>query len=81
MIYIEISIKIVLTFKITPYICTVKQNRMNIVSHKRLADCYNIHLYAELGLQHWYKIVSTAKWKCFADINKDFNSVVCIGNQ
>ena len=73
--------QIVLKYKIIPYICTVKQNGMNIVSHKRLADCYNLHPDAELGLQLWYKIASAAKWKCFADIKKDFNSVDSIGNQ
>ena len=78
---IEILMQIVLFYKTIQYICTVKQNGMNIVSHKRLADCYHIHPDAELGLQLWYKIANEAKWKCFADIKKDFNSVDSIGNQ
>ena len=54
---------------------------MKIVSHKRLVDCYTVYPDAETGLQLWYKIAYAAKWKCFADIKKDFNSVDSIGNQ
>jgi len=70
-----------LYFKITMYICTAKQNVMNVVSHKRLVECYSIHPDAEIALQQWYKTANSAKWKCFADIKKDFNSVDSIGNQ
>jgi len=54
---------------------------MNVVSHKRLVDCYKTHPDAEVALQQWYKTANSAKWKCFADIKKDFNSVDNIGNQ
>lgn len=54
---------------------------MNVVSHKKLVDCYSIYPDAEIALQQWYKTANSAKWKCFADIKKDFNSVDSIGNQ
>lgn len=63
------------------YICTVKQNTVNVVSHKSLFDFYTKHNNAEVPLQHWYKIARNAKWKNYADIKKDFKSVDSIGNQ
>lgn len=54
---------------------------MHIVSHKKLFDCYLLHNDAEIALQQWYKTASVAKWKCFADIKKDYNSVDSVGNQ
>ena len=54
---------------------------MHIVSHKKLSDFYLLHHDAEIALLHWYRTAKNAKWKCFADIKKDFNSVDSIGNQ
>ncbi len=54
---------------------------MHIVSHKKLSDCYLQHNDAEIALQQWFKTAKAAKWKCFVDIKKDFNSVDSIGNQ
>lgn len=54
---------------------------MHIVSHKKLSDYYLRHNDAEIALQQWYKTAKAAKWKCFADVKKDFNSVDSIGNQ
>lgn len=54
---------------------------MNIVSHKSLIDFYQKNNEAEVPLNHWFKTAKRAKWKCFADIKKDFNSVDNIGNQ
>lgn len=54
---------------------------MNIVSHKKLHSFYAIHHDAEIALQQWYKTARAAKWKNFADIKKDYNSVDYIGNQ
>ena len=68
-------------FKTILYISTDNQNGMNIVSHKKLADCYIEHPDSEIALQQWYHTANAAKWKCFADIKKDFNSVDSIGNQ
>ena len=54
---------------------------MNIVSHKSLIDFYQKNNEAEVPLNHWFKTAKRAKWKCFADIKNDFNSVDSIGNQ
>lgn len=54
---------------------------MPVVSHKKLSDCFRQYNDAEIALQQWYKTAKTAKWKCFADIKKNFNSVDSIGNQ
>jgi mRNA interferase HigB len=54
---------------------------MNIVSHKKLFDFYQSNKEAEVPLNHWFRTAKNAKWKCFADIKKDFNSVDSIGNQ
>lgn len=53
---------------------------MNIVSHKRLFDFYQKYNEAEIPLEYWFKTAKKAKWKCFADIKKDFNSVDSIGS-
>ena len=54
---------------------------MNVVSHKRLVDFYSKYPDAELPLQTWYKTVKNAKWTCFADLKRDYNSVDGVGNQ
>jgi len=54
---------------------------MNVVSHKRLIDFYSNFPDSELPLQTWYKTVKNAKWTCFADVKRDFNSVDSVGNQ
>ncbi len=54
---------------------------MHVVSHKKLSDFYLEHADSEIALQQWYKTAIAAKWKCFADIIKDFNSVDSVGNQ
>jgi len=54
---------------------------MYIVSHKRLFDFYQKYNEAEIPLEHWFKTAKKAKWKCFADIKMDFNSVDNIGSQ
>ena len=54
---------------------------MNIVSHKRLFELYQIDKEARVPMENWYRTANNAKWKCFADIKKDFNSVDSIGKQ
>ena len=54
---------------------------MNIVSHKKIAEYYRLHPDSEVALQQWYHTAKAAKWKCFADMKNDFNSVDNIGNQ
>ena len=54
---------------------------MNIVSHKRIFDFYQKLKVAEVPLENWFKTAKNAKWKCFADVKKDFYMVDSIGNQ
>jgi mRNA interferase HigB len=54
---------------------------MNIVSHRSLFDFYKKYNDAEVPLEHWYKTSRNAKWKCFADVKKDFKNVDSVGNQ
>ena len=39
------------------------------------------HADADVALRDWYKRVTKANWKDFADIKKTFNSVDSVGNQ
>ena len=64
----------ILNFKTNAQLCTEIQNTMNIVSHKRLFDFYQKFNEAEVPLENWFKTAKKAKWRCFADIKKDFNS-------
>ena len=54
---------------------------MNIVSHKRILEFYEKHNDAKVPLENWYQTAKKAKWKCFADIKKDFVSVDSVGSQ
>ncbi len=54
---------------------------MNIVSHRRLFEFYQKNKEARVSMESWYRTAKNAKWKCFADIKKDFNSVDSIGKQ
>ena len=71
----------ILNYKTNTQLCAEIQNTMNIVSHKRLFDFYQKYNEAEVPLENWFKTAKRAKWRCFADIKKDFNSVDSIGNQ
>lgn len=35
----------------------------------------------QTALQAWLKTVKNARWSCFADVKRDFNSVDNVGNQ
>ena len=54
---------------------------MRIIARKTLVMFYREHADAETALEEWYKKTGNAKWDCFADIKKDFNSVDSVGNQ
>ena len=54
---------------------------MRIVSHRKLVLFYIKHIAAKSALEEWYSKVKDAKWTCFADMKKTFNSVDSIGNQ
>ena len=54
---------------------------MRIISIQKLKDYWEIHNDPELPLREWYVKVEKARWTCFNDIKKDFNSVVYVRNQ
>lgn len=54
---------------------------MKIVSHKRLVEFYNAYPNSKISLEEWYQQTKQAKWKCFADIKKDYSTVDGIGGQ
>ena len=54
---------------------------MRIISIQKLKEYWEKHKDAEIPLRNWYAKVIKAKWMCFNDIKKDFNSVDYIGNQ
>jgi mRNA interferase HigB len=48
---------------------------MRIISKARIKDFWAGHREAEAALKQWYKIVTKeAKWTCFADVRKTFNT-------
>jgi len=47
---------------------------MRIISKARLRDCWAKHRGAEAALKQWYKVTRAAKWACFADVHKTFNT-------
>ena len=54
---------------------------MRIISIQKLKEYWETHNDAEIPLREWYVKVEKAKWTCFNDIKKDFNSVDYVGNQ
>lgn len=54
---------------------------MRIFTHRTLVLFYRKHPDAKIALEEWYCKVMEAKWTCFADIKKTFNSVDNIGDQ
>ena len=47
---------------------------VRIVSKAKLREFWNSHQGAESPLKSWYNTVKKAKWACFADVRKTFNS-------
>jgi len=54
---------------------------MRIISVQKLKDYWEEHADAEIPLREWYVKVAKARWTCFSDIKRDFNSVDFVGNQ
>ena len=52
---------------------------MRIISIQKLKEYWKKHNDAEIPLWDWYSRVEKAKWTCFNDIKKDFNSVDYVG--
>lgn len=47
---------------------------MRIISRTRLRGFWNKHQSAKSPLKSWYNTVKKAKWNCFADVRRTFNS-------
>lgn len=53
---------------------------MRVISFAAIRDFVAIHADANEPLKEWYKAVSKAYWRNFADIRRTFNSVDYVGN-
>ena len=54
---------------------------MHIIKRKTLIDYYQKNPNAKDALEDWFCKTKSAKWTCYADIKKTFNSVDNVGNQ
>lgn len=53
---------------------------MRVISFAAIRDFIAVHSDAEQPLKDWYKAVSKAYWRNFADINQTFSTVDYVGN-
>ena len=53
---------------------------MHVITRTRLVQFWQKHSAAEPSLQLWYKIVSLAKWKNFAELRQVFPSADQVKN-
>jgi len=53
---------------------------MRVISFAAIRDFIAVHADAEQPLKDWYKAVSKAYWRNFADIKQTFNTVDYVGN-
>ena len=54
---------------------------MRIIARSTITAYYTNHPQSKTALEEWYKKTEKAKWTCFADIKRTFNSVDNVGNQ
>ena len=54
---------------------------MRVVAKSTLVDYYKKNPQAKTALEEWYQKTQSAKWTCFDDIRKTFNTVSIVGNQ
>jgi mRNA interferase HigB len=47
---------------------------VHIISKRILIDFWHRHGGSKAALERWYRIAEKARWRCFADIRKTFNS-------
>ncbi len=57
-----------------------KKYVMRVISFAAIRDFIAVHADAEQPLKDWYKAVSKAYWRNFADIKQTFNTVDYVGN-
>jgi mRNA interferase HigB len=54
---------------------------MRIITHKAIAQYYDLHPDAKLALDEWYVKTEQSRWDCFADVKQTFNSVDSVGRK
>ena len=54
---------------------------MRIIARSRIIDYYTDHADSKVALEEWFSKTKNAKWTCFDDIKRTFNSVDAVGNQ
>jgi mRNA interferase HigB len=58
-----------------------KKWNMRIIAKSTLVAYYTKNPKAKVALEDWYEKTKEAKWTCFADIKRTFNSVDSVGNK
>jgi mRNA interferase HigB len=53
---------------------------VNVISKTALEQFYVVHPEARGSLLAWYTATSHARWTCFADVRRTFNSVDQVGD-
>ena len=56
-----------------------KKCNMRIIARSTLVAYYTKNPQSRVALEDWYNKTKEAKWECFADIKKTFNSVDSVG--
>lgn len=54
---------------------------MRIIARSTLVSYYTKNPQSKVALEDWYRKTKEAKWECFSDIKKSFNSVDSVGNK
>lgn len=63
------------------HIFAQKNCDMRILARSTLVAYYTKNPQSKIALEDWYNKTKEAKWECFADIKKTFNSVDSVGNK
>ena len=54
---------------------------MRVIARSTLVTYYTKNPQSKIAQEDWYNKTKEAKWECFADIKKTFNSVDSVGNK
>ena len=63
------------------HIFAQKNCDIRIIARSTLVAYYTKNPQSKIALEDWYNKTKEAKWECFADIKKTFNSVDSVGNK
>lgn len=53
---------------------------MHVITRKRLQEFWAIHAQAKGPLEKWHSTVSRARWTCFDDVKRTYNSADVVGD-